>query len=523
MDIAGTSAAIDALINFATDRFMDPADRTWARNKLLSLAHCTGYVANAPRAADDACADIDNLLAEFARCAEANGVAFAGADERENFCCAAMDALMPRPGEAAYIFSTIYDEEGPEAACNFLYRLSCDGAYVHEAAAARNISWIAPSTWGDLEITINLAKPEKDPRAIAALANAPAAATDDQAPYPACQLCLENEGYAGRPATSSAGAHPARQNLRIARIALGNETWGLQYSPYSYYREHCIVINPEHVPMHIDRTTLGRLLDFVDAFPHYFIGSNADLPIVGGSILNHDHFQAGNHTFPLEKAANAMPVELGDFPAVEAHVVKWPLTTLRLASTDRAQLLDAATHVLDAWRDYTDAEVGIFAETDGVPHNTITPICRRTESTAGALYTFNLCLRCNITSAEHPLGVFHPHAHLHHIKRENIGLIEAMGLAILPGRLARELTAVEEKLLAHATLDDLLADETTAKHAEWALEIAKAHPDLSADNVSAIVRTEVGRAFEQVLECAGVFKWDEAGRAALERFLATLS
>ena len=526
MDVAATSAAVDALLDFATERYMDPADRTWARNRLLDLARCSGYVAGAASAADDECAGIDDLLAEFACCAEANGATFTCADERDRFCCAAMDMLLPRPGEVAYIFSSIYDEECAQAACDFLYRLSCDGAYVHEAAAARDIKWTTPTTWGDLEITINRSKPEKDPRAIAKLAdaaNATAADGANDAPaYPACQLCLDNVGYAGRLANDAHGAHPARQNLRVARIPLCGETWALQYSPYSYYDEHCIVINPEHVPMHIDRTTLERLLDFVDAFPHYFIGSNADLPIVGGSILNHDHFQAGRHVFPLERAALDSAFEMTAFPQVACGVVRWPITTLRLESTNREALTDAAEHVLAVWRGYSDEAVGVLAETDGVPHNTITPIARRIDGEEGARYVLNLCLRCNIASEKHPLGVFHPHAHLHHIKRENIGLIEAMGLAILPGRLARELAAVENLLVSGAARECYEADELCAKHVDWALEVAAAHPELCPDNAREIVQAEVGRAFEEVLTCAGVFKWDEPGRAALARFLDSL-
>ena len=436
-----------------------------------------------------------------------------------------MNVLMPRPSEVARRFADEYAAGGPQAATDWFYRMSCDSRYVRRAAIAKNVAWMSPTEWGELEITINLSKPEKDPKAIAAAGAAPATGEV----YPACQLCMENEGYPGRGAGAAHGAHPARQNLRILPITLGGEHWGLQYSPYAYFDEHCIAMSAEHRLMHVDRGNMGRLLDFVDLFGHYFIGSNADLPIVGGSILSHDHFQGGRHVFPMMRAAADQTFSMAGFDDVTCEVVRWPLSVLRLRAADRARLLDAAAHVLDVWRGYSDESVGIVAATveDGqtVRHNTVTPIACKGE----AGYELYLALRCNITTDEHPLGVFHPHAEWHHIKKENIGLIEVMGLAILPPRLVDELGAVREHLLAHASdadpgalASDLEADALSASHAAWALDLAARHPGLTTDTVEQVVRDGVGEVFGHVLEDAGVFKWDDAGRAALNQFLAAL-
>ena len=362
--------------------------------------------------------------------------------------------------------------EGPQAATDWFYRLCCDARYVREAAIARNMSWRTSTAWGDLEITINLSKPEKDPASIAAEGKALVGAQ-----YPACQLCVENEGYYGRGARSPLGPHPARQNLRVVPIELGGETWGFQYSPYAYFEEHCITMSAEHRPMAINRANMGRLLDFIDLLPHYFVGSNADLPIVGGSILSHDHFQGGRHEFPMMRAEVERTVSLPGFEGVTCVSLRWPLSVLRLRSTDRKELLDAACHIAQAWRSWNDQAAGVLAyDQNGTPHNTVTPIARR----CGEEYELYLALRCNVTSAEHPLGVFHPHEDKWHIKKENIGLIEVMGMAILPPRL-----------------NEAIYD-------------------------GALTRDEVGRTFAGVLEDAGVFKWDEDGRAALGRFLECL-
>ena len=536
---------VEALVRYAVaSGMLAPEDETWAYNAVLECVGTTGP--GAPHAAElladqyaiaptrDLGVDESVTMFELPDCGgfdleatiervAAAGVT-AGRDEdtpsgRDRIATRVMDILMPRPSEVSNMFAELYDEEGPEAATDWFYRLCCDARYVRTAAIAKNIAWTSPTSWGDLEITINLSKPEKDPKAIAAAGAAPA--TGDV--YPACQLCMENEGYRGRGAGEAHGSHPARQNLRIVPVTLGDEHWGLQYSPYAYFNEHCIAMSAEHRLMHVDRENMGRLLDFVDLFPHYFVGSNADLPIVGGSILSHDHFQGGRHVFPMMKAPVEDAFELAGYPAVSCGVVRWPLSVLKLTSTDREQLLDAAAHVLDVWRGWTDEAVGVIAESDGEAHNTITPVaCRE-----GDGYVLYLALRCNIATEEHPLGVFHPHAEWHHIKKENIGLIEVMGLAILPPRLVEELGTVERMLVEHAGEPEALAaaldaDPLTASHAAWARGLAATHPEVSAENVEEIVRGGVSDVFGHVLEDAGVYKWDAAGRAGLKRFIDAL-
>jgi UDPglucose--hexose-1-phosphate uridylyltransferase len=470
-----------------------------------------GATGPAPAAVGDASdLDLEATLASLAEVAVANGVADDTGTGRDRAAMRIMGRLTPRPSDVAARFHDL-EAASPVSATDWFYKLSCDAGYVRRAAIARNIRWTTPTRWGDLEITINLSKPEKDPRDIAA---AGAAASTDEV-YPACQLCMSNEGYPGRAAADVAGAHPARQNLRIIPLELEGERWGLQYSPYAYFDEHCIAMSAEHRPMHVDRTSMSCLLDLVDLFPHYLFGSNADLPIVGGSILSHDHFQGGRHVFPMMRAASCETFAMGEHPDVSCEVLVWPLSVLRLTSPDRTHVLDAATHVLTCWRSYSDASVGVLAETCGVPHNTCTPIVHRD----GDDYVVDLALRCNVTSDENPLGVFHPHARWHHIKKENIGLIEVMGLAILPPRLVGELDAVRVHLLDGTSLDD---DPLSASHAPWAREVAERHPDLTADVADQVLKDEVGAVFGHVLEDAGVFKWDDEGRAALERFLATL-
>ena len=457
------------LVTYALDKgILEAEDGRWAYNRVLE---CVG--AYAPAAAEVA-ADaytLDSALDALAEVAVANGQAEDTATGRDRIAMRVAGALMARPSEIAARFSQIRAEEGPVAATDWFYQLCCDVNYVRRSAIARNIEWTSETQWGELEITINKSKPEKDPRDIAAAGAAPAGEA-----YPACQLCMENEGYSGRPA-SLGGGHPARQNLRIVPIELGGERWGFQYSPYAYFSEHCIAMSSEHRPMHIDRAAFSCLLDFVDQFPHYMVGSNADLPIVGGSILSHDHFQGGRHVFPMMRAAVEETFTMATFPTVGARVLRWPLSTIELVCEERGILLEAAVYVLDAWRAWSDPEAGIVAYTnDGVRHNTVTPICRKVNGD----YVLDLVLRCNITSDEHPLGVFHPHADKWHVKKENIGLIEAMGLAILPPRLEAELDA------------------------------------------GRLTREEIGRVFGGVLEDAGVFKWDEEGKAARERFIARL-
>ena len=467
---------------------------------------------------DEADYDIEGVLARLSEAAVENGVAEDTATGRDRAAMRVMGILTPRPLDVITHFEDALCGDGPVAATEYFYKLCCDAGYVRRAAIARNIAWDTPTRWGDLEITINRSKPEKDPRDIAAAGRA----KNTGEKYPACQLCIENEGYPGRSAAAAGGAHPARQNLRIIPIDLDGDRYGLQYSPYAYFNEHCIVMSAHHRPMHIDRASLTCLLDFVDLLPQYFIGSNADLPIVGGSILSHDHFQGGGHEFPMMRAAAASTFTVPGFDAVAGEVLEWPMSVLRLTSVDRDQLLDACVHVIDAWRGWSDESVGVRAhDADGTPHNTVTPVIRHAGANADGAYEAYLALRCNVTSEANPLGDFHPHAQWHHIKKENIGLIEVMGLAILPARLVGELAAVREHLLA-GDLDALEADPLSAAHAAWAREVEGRHPDLDPDNAETVLRDEVGHVFSHVLEDAGVFKWDEAGRAAQQRFIDAL-
>ena len=468
--MAVETAATDLVLYALSCGLIEETDLNWAYNRVLECIGAPGPLAVFSEL-EGPSADFEQPLYELVEAGVANGMVEDTLGGRDRLAMRIMGVLTPRPSEVASIFWALYDEQGPKAATDYLYQLSCDVDYVRVSAIAKNLGWNAETPWGALEITINKSKPEKDPRDIAAAGKAQVGEK-----YPACQLCVENEGYAGRGAAHAMGEHPARQNLRIVPITLMDERWGLQFSPYAYYNEHCIAMSVEHRPMHIDRAAFTCLLDFVDLFPHYFIGSNADLPIVGGSILSHDHFQGGLHTFPMMKAEAVGSFKMKAFPHVDGSIVKWPLSVLRLECTDREELLEAACHVLEAWRAWSDESVGVYAETDGVPHNTITPICRKN----GDRYALNLALRCNITSDEHPLGVFHPHADKWHVKKENIGLIEVMGMAILPPRLEAEMDAGN------------------------------------------ITREEIGRVFGAVLEDAGVFKWDDAGRAAQQRFVDSL-
>ena len=537
--------AIQALVDYTYNRaLIGWGDRVWAYNTALEAAGAFGpapeeswvlaeepHVSALHPAPAAPSFDLEGTLAVISEAAVANGAAEDTASGRDRVSMRIMGQLMPKPSQVAEEFNgRLFVGEG-HSATDWFYRLCCDAGYVRRAAIARNIKWTTPTRWGDLEITINLSKPEKDPRDIAAAGAVKA--TGEK--YPACQLCIENEGYSGRGASSGMGDHPARQNLRIVPIELDGERWGLQYSPYAYFNEHCIAMSAHHRPMHIDAKALTCLLDFVDALPHYFIGSNADLPIVGGSILSHDHFQGGAHEFPMMKAEVASEFTVPDFPGVTGAVMQWPLSVLRLRGADRTELHDACVHVIDTWRAYTDESVGVVAhDADGTPHNTVTPIVRRVDGAGhigGSEYEAYLALRCNVTTEENPLGLFHPHAEYHHIKKENIGLIEVMGLAILPPRLVGELAAVRAHLLDAvrdgsdvATLSHaLLADPASAPHAAWAEGVyARRSADLTEEDAESVLRQEVGVVFGHVLENAGVFKWDEAGRAAQQRFIDAL-
>ena len=422
---------------------------------------------------------------------------------RDLFDTKIMGMLMPRPSEVIRHFHELYEQVSPEAATDYYYKLSRDSDYIRRYRICKDMKWVAPTKYGDLDITINLSKPEKDPKAIAA------AKLAKQAGYPKCLLCRENEGYAGRV------NHPARQNHRIIPVTINGSQWGFQYSPYVYYNEHCIVFNSQHVPMRIEHATFCKLFDFVKQFPHYFVGSNADLPIVGGSILSHDHFQGGHYTFAMAKAPIEKHVTIPGYEDVEAGIVKWPLSVLRIRHKDEKRLIELATHVLEAWRGYTDESAFIFAETDGEPHNTITPIARR----SGDMFELDLTLRNNITTDEHPLGVYHPHAEYHHIKKENIGLIEVMGLAVLPARLKEELELLAEYILEGK---DISSNEKIEKHAAWVAEFLPKYDNLDKDNIQDVLRKEVGNVFVHVLEDAGVYKCTAEGREAFMRFINKL-
>ena len=417
---------------------------------------------------------------------------------RDLFDTKLMGALTPRPAQVIGKFQALREQD-PKKATDWYYRFSQDTNYIRRDRIAKDVQWKTETEYGELDITINLSKPEKDPKAIAAARNMPASA------YPRCLLCAENEGYAGRV------NHPARQNHRIVPITINDSPWFLQYSPYVYYNEHCICFNAVHTPMKIDRACFAKLLDFVGQFPHYFVGSNADLPIVGGSILAHDHFQGGRYTFAMAKAPVETPFSFPGYEDVQSGIVKWPMSVVRLTAADPQRLIDLADRILTSWRGYTDESAVIYAETDGEPHNTITPIARR----RGSDYELDLVLRNNLTTPEHPLGLYHPHAELHHIKKENIGLIEVMGLAVLPARLKNELAAVAQKLVSG---EDLSADPLTAPHASWAMGFRDKY-ELTADNALDAVYKETGLVFAKVLEHAGVYARTPEGKEAFLRFL----
>ena len=421
---------------------------------------------------------------------------------RDLFDTKLMNCLLPRPAQIQREFKEKYDISSEEAT-KYYYKLSQDSDYIRRYRIKKDQKWITETPYGEMEITINLSKPEKDPKAIAAAKNA------TQSGYPKCQLCKENEGYAGRV------NHPARQNHRIIPVRIDGKDWGFQYSPYVYYNEHCIVFNGEHVPMKIERATFAKLLDFVSQFPHYFVGSNADLPIVGGSILSHDHFQGGNHEFAMAKAPVIKEYVIPGYDDVRAGMVKWPMSVIRLQGKDKERLISAADHILMCWRSYTDEAAFIFAETNGESHNTITPIARIRDG----YFELDLVLRNNITTEEHPLGVYHPHAKLHHIKKENIGLIEVMGLAVLPSRLKSEMEQLADAILEGK---DIRSNEVLEKHADWVEEFLPKYTDITKENIMDILHEEIGQVFNQVLEDAGVYKQTEEGRAAFERFIGSL-
>ena len=492
--------SIKKLVQYGINTGLTPeSERIYTTNLLLDLFHEDDY--------EDVECDTENIvledvLKELLNEAVTRGIIEDSITYRDLFDTKLMNCLMPRPAQIHAEFWKKY-EESPQAATEYYYKLSQDSDYIRRYRIKKDRKWTVDTEYGTLDITINLSKPEKDPKAIAAAGAAKSAS------YPKCQLCMENEGYAGR------ANHPARENHRVIPITIQGKKWGFQYSPYVYYNEHCIVFNGEHIPMKIDRNAFAKLFDFIKLFPHYFLGSNADLPIVGGSILSHDHFQGGNYTFAMAKAPVIKEFTVTGYEDVKAGIVKWPLSVIRLQGADPDRIIDLADHILGTWRSYTDEDAFIFAETDGTPHNTITPIARR----RGGLFELDLTLRNNITTEEHPLGVYHPHAKLHHIKKENIGLIEVMGLAVLPARLKGEMELLKEYILEGK---DIRSNEQIAKHADWVDEFLPAYTDINAGNVDHILEQEVGKVFCQVLEDAGVYKCTDEGLAAFDRFIRTL-
>lgn len=500
------SENIYRLVQYGIDTGLTPeCERNYTVNLLLDLFKEDAYVPPEEVPAmtsDGSAADLEKILRPLLDEAVQRGIISDSIVYRDLFDAKLMNCLMPRPAQVQKEFRERY-KNSPKEATDYFYRLSQDSDYIRRYRIKKDRKWVTESVYGDIDITINLSKPEKDPKAIAAAKNAKSAS------YPKCQLCAENEGYAGR------ADYPARENHRIIPLTLNNSPWGFQYSPYVYYNEHCIVFNKKHTPMKIDRETFVKLFDFIKLFPHYFIGSNADLPIVGGSILSHDHFQGGNYTFAMAKAPIEIPVTIPNYEDVEAGIVKWPLSVLRIRHKDEKRLIELAVHILDVWRGYTDAAAFVFAETDGEPHNTITPIARK----RGGLFELDLTLRNNITTEEHPLGVYHPHARYHHIKKENIGLIEVMGLAVLPSRLKEELELLENYILEGK---DVASDERIEKHAAWVAGFLPKYERIDRENITEILQREAGIAFTHVLEDAGVYKCTEEGRKAFMRFVETL-
>ena len=492
-------ARIKQLVNYGMKaELLMEEDRVYTTNLLLDLLKVTEYEDLEVEEAE--LEDILKDMLDYAfeqKIIDDNGVV-----TRDLFDTRIMNCLMPRPSQVIKTFNGYY-KESPTKATDYFYKLSQDSDYIRRYRIKKDLKWVTNSEYGDLDITINLSKPEKDPRAIAAAKNAKASS------YPKCLLCKENEGFAGNL------NHPARENHRIIPIIINEQNWGFQYSPYVYYNEHCIVFNGEHTPMKIDRQAFRKLFDFVKQFPHYFLGSNADLPIVGGSILAHDHFQGGNYEFAMAKAPIEQTYSIKGYEEVEVGIVKWPMSVLRLTGSDENKIIDLADHILTTWRGYTDEKAFIYAETDGEPHNTITPIARK----VGEEYQLDLVLRNNITTKEHPLGVYHPHDDLHHIKKENIGLIEVMGLAVLPARLKKEMEHLKQCILEGK---DIRQEEDLEKHADWVEHFLPKYESVTKENIDSIVENEIGKVFEKVLLDAGVYKRTKEGREAFERFIASL-
>ena len=497
---------IAALAEYAVNtELIEEADRIYSVNMLLDVLKLDEYSCPDDKAEiENLSKDLEGILKFINDYAFENGlIEENGVVYRDLFDTRVMNCFVRRPSEVIRIFNEKY-AKSPKEATDFYYNMSKASDYIRTYRIAKDIKWKYSSEFGEMDITINLSKPEKDPKAIAAARNAKASS------YPKCLLCMENEGYAGRI------NHPARENHRIIPIKILGEDWGFQYSPYVYYNEHCIVLNQKHTPMTINREVFEKLFDFIRQFPHYVIATNADLPIVGGSILAHEHFQGGNYEFPMARATIEKKVVFKGFEDVEAGILNWPLSVIRISSTDQGRLVDLADKILTAWRGYTDEEAFIFAETDGVPHNTITPAARR----VGDKYELDLALRNNITTDERPMGVYHPRNEYHHIKKENIGGIEVMGLAILPSRLKTEMELLAEYILENK---DIRSNEDLEKHADWAEEFLPEYAGkITKDNINSIIEKEIGKVFVKVLEDAGVFKCSEQGREYFMRFIESV-
>ena len=494
------SESIAKLVQYGITTGLTPeCERNYTTNLLLDVFHEDDY--EKPDSIEEP-VNLEATLGELLDEAVKRGLIEDSIVYRDLFDTRLMNCLMPRPGQVQKEFWDKY-KKSPKEATDYFYKLSQDSNYIRRYRVEKDQKWKVDSPYGEIDITINLSKPEKDPKAIAAARNVKSGS------YPKCLLCPENEGYAGRV------NHPARQNHRIIPITINDTPWGFQYSPYVYYNEHCIVFNGQHTPMKIERNAFIKLFDFVKLFPHYFLGSNADLPIVGGSILSHDHFQGGHYTFAMAKAPIEKELQFEGFSDVKAGIVKWPMSVIRISGPDKERLIELADKILLTWRGYTDEDAFIYAETDGEPHNTITPIARR----RGDDFELDLVLRNNITTGEHPLGVYHPHAKLHHIKKENIGLIEVMGLAVLPARLKDEMAELADALVNGT---DLRATETLASHAEWAEGFLPKYDKITKDNVMDILHEEIGLVFNEVLQDAGVYKCTPEGRKAFERFIAAV-
>ena len=491
---------IRELVEYGIEKgLMQEEDRIYVTNLILDVLKLDAY--EEPEVVNRD-AGLEKILKGLMDYACEKGLIEDSVTERDLLDTRLMNCLLPRPSQVIARFESLY-QESPKRATDFFYQFSQDADYIRRYRIEKDMKWVVGSPYGEIDITINLSKPEKDPKAIAA------ARLAKQSGYPKCLLCKENEGYAGTL------THPARENHRIIPLTIDGSRWGFQYSPYVYYNEHCIVFNGEHIPMKVNRSTFCKLFDFVKWAPHYFIGSNADLPIVGGSILSHDHFQGGNYQFAMAKAPIEEHVVISGFEDVETGIVKWPLSVIRARSQDSERLVDLGNYVLQCWRAYTDEEAFILAKTGDELHNTITPIARK----VGEFYELDLALRNNITTEEHPLGVYHPHKELHHIKKENIGLIEVMGLAVLPARLKAEMEGVAESILQHK---DLNSDENLEKHAQWVEAFLPEYPDIQEDNVMDILKKEIGKVFVKVLEDAGVYKNTLEGRMAFHRFIDSL-